>query len=219
MPNSPKVQLSDAQIAGAAKSAGFSGNGLVIAVAVALAESSGNANAHNPVPPDNSYGLWQINMLGDMGPARRKQFGLSSNSELFNPNTNAKAAYAISNGGKNWRPWSTYTAGLYLGYMPRARKAAGNPDTSGNYPSGGTSGSGSAVQASFLGISEITTFFEFVTDPITWMRAGMILAGGLLLLFALYALSGQAERAKALVKTATDILPQTRGLKAAAKAV
>lgn len=218
MPNLPRVQLTDAQIAGAAKSAGFSGNALVIAVAVALAESSGNARAHNKIPPDNSYGLWQINMLGDMGPERRKKFGISSNDELFNPNVNAKAAYAISNGGKNWRPWSTYLFGNYLAYMPRARKAAGNPDTSGDFPSGGTNGSGTAVQASFLGISEVTTFFEFVTDPITWMRAGMILAGGLLLLFALYALSGQADRAKALLKTATDVLPQTRGLKAAAKA-
>lgn len=217
MPNSPRVQLSDAQIAGAAKSAGFSGNALVIAVAVALAESSGNARAHNAVPPDNSYGLWQINMLGDMGPARRKQFGLSSNDDLFNPNTNAKAAYAISSGGKNWRPWSTYTAGLYLGYMSRARKAAGNPDTSGNFPSGGTNGGGSVVQAGLFD-NGITDFFEFITDPITWMRAGMVLAGGILLIFALYGMSGQADKIKSLAGTVTDVLPQTRALKAVAKA-
>jgi hypothetical protein len=221
MPNTQSGALTDAQLAGYAKGAGFSGNGLVLAVAVALAETRGHptATAHNPNPPDNSYGPWQINMYGSLGPARRKQFGLSRNEDLFNVATNAKAAYAISSQGKNFTPWSTYLDGKYLAYMSRARKAANAPDSSGGNPSGGTSGSGSVVQAGFLGISEVTAFFEFITDPITWLRAGMILAGGLLLLFALYALSGQADKAKALVKTATDVLPQTRGLKAAAKAV
>lgn len=213
MPNRPRNVLSDAQIAGYAKAAGFTGDNLAKAVAVALAESSGNANAHNPVPPDNSYGLWQINMLGSMGPARRKQFGLSSNEELFNPATNARAAFAISGGGKNFRPWSTYTSGKYLGYMSRARKAAGNPDTSG----GSTTTQPAGFTDVFSWPGEIIDFFEFITDPITWMRAGMILAGGAALLWGLFQISGQADKAKELVNVATDILPQTRGLKAAAK--
>jgi len=214
MPAMPKAILSDAQIAGAAKSAGFSGNSLVIAVAVALAESGGNANAHNPVGLDNSYGLWQINMYGSMGPARRKQFGLKSNSELFDPVTNAKAAYAISNGGKNWRPWTTYTSGKYLPYMSRARKAAGNPDTSG----GSTSAQQTGLTDVFSWPGEILDFFEFITDPITWLRLGMILAGGGAVLFALLQISGQAEKAGKLLNTVTDVLPQTRGIKAVAKA-
>ena len=41
MPNAPAVKLSDEQIAGYAKGAGFSGNALVTVVAIALAESSG----------------------------------------------------------------------------------------------------------------------------------------------------------------------------------
>lgn len=213
MPNRPRSVISDAQIAGYAKAAGFTGDNLAKAVAVALAESSGNVNAHNPVPPDNSYGLWQINMLGSMGPARRKQFGLSSNEELFNPATNAKAAFAIAGGGKNFRPWSTYTSGKYLGYMSRARKAAGNPDSSGGSATTQPAGFGDV----FSWPGEIMDFFEFVTDPITWMRAGMILAGAAALFWGLFQISGQADKAKALVSTATDLLPQTRGLKAAAK--
>lgn len=214
MPNRPRNVLTDAQIAGAAKAAGFSGDALVKAVAIALAESSGDANAHNPRPPDNSYGLWQINMLGEMGPDRRKQFGLKSNEELFSPNVNAKAAYAISNGGKNFRPWSTYIFGNYLSYMPRARKAAGNPDSSG--------GTSNVQPAGFTDVfswpGEILDFFEFVTDPNTWLRLGMILAGGVALMWALFSISGQVDKAKKLVDTATNIIPQTRAVKGVAAA-
>lgn len=213
MPNMPRNQLSDAQIAGAAKAAGFSGSALITAVAIALAESSGNANAHNTRPPDNSYGLWQINMYGNLGPERRKQYGLSSNSELFNPATNAKAAYAISGGGKNFRPWSTYIFGNYLSYMSRARKAAGNPDSSG----GSTGVEQAGLTDVFSWPGEILDFFEFISDPNTWLRLGMIIAGGGLLIFALAGISGQTGRLMKAADTVTDILPQTRGLKAAAK--
>lgn len=209
-----RLTISDAAIAGYAKAAGFSGNALVIAVAVALGESSGNIYAHNPVGLDDSYGLWQINMKGNLGPARRKQFGLKSNTELFDPAKNAKAAYAISNGGKSFGPWSVYTTGKYLGYMSRARKAAGNPDTSGGTPGIQPAG----ITDVFEWPGQITNFFEFVTDPVTWLRFGMILAGGGMLLVALFKLSGQAEKAGKIVDTATDLLPQTRGIKAAAKA-
>lgn len=215
MPQMPANAMTDAQLAGYAKGAGFTGNGLVLAVAVALAETRGHptATAHNPTPPDNSYGPWQINMYGKLGPDRRKRFGLSRNEDLFNPATNAKAAYAISSKGKNFTPWSTYLDGKYLAYMSRARKAAGNPDTSGSTPGVQPAG----LTDIFEWPGQITDFFEFVTDPITWLRFGMILAGGGLLVIALFKLSGQADKAANLVNVATDVLPQTRGIKAAAK--
>lgn len=87
--------------------------------AIAMAESTGNTNAHNATPPDDSYGLWQINMLGDMGPARRKQFGISKNSDLFNPFVNARAAKMIQD-GQGLKAWSTYTTGAYKKYMTSA---------------------------------------------------------------------------------------------------
>ena len=100
------------------KQAGFRGDGLKMAYAIAMAESGGNAGAHNgnANTGDNSYGLFQINMLGNMGPARRKQYGLSSNESLFDALTNAKVAYKMSNGGRNWGPWSTYGSGAYKKY-------------------------------------------------------------------------------------------------------
>jgi len=84
--------------------------------------------AHNRVPPDDSYGVWQINMLGDLGPSRRKEFGISNNNALYDPALNAKAAKKIKD-AHGWGAWSTYKSGKYVGYMGRARAAAANPDT------------------------------------------------------------------------------------------
>lgn len=107
--------------------AGFKGQALETALAIAMAESGGNARAHNgnAGTGDNSYGLFQINMLGAMGPQRRTQYGLSNNDALFDPLTNAKVAYKLSNGGQNWDPWSTYKNGAYRRFL-------------GSTPAGGT---------------------------------------------------------------------------------
>ena len=107
------------------RAAGFQGNSLAIAWSIVKAESGGNPRAHNPKPPDNSYGLFQINMLGSMGPDRRKRYGLSSNEELFDPATNARVAWDISNHGTNWKPWSTYLHGTYKQFLSKAPSASG----------------------------------------------------------------------------------------------
>ncbi len=120
------ARLSPAQIAEYAHDAGFRGQDLTVAVAVAMAESAGDPRAHNPVPPDNSYGLWQINMIGSLGPARRDEFDLDSNRELFDPAENAKAAWAISGHGDSFRPWTTYTSGAYKQYLDDARRGIRN---------------------------------------------------------------------------------------------
>lgn len=127
IPKEQGSKLSVEQLIKVAQQAGFSGDALVTAVAVAMAESGGNIKAHNTNSGtgDNSYSLWQINMLGGMGPSRRKQFGLKSNDDLFNPVTNAKAAYALSGGGKSFKPWTTYTKGVYKKYVPQVRAALG----------------------------------------------------------------------------------------------
>lgn len=104
--------------------AGFKGDAVATAVAIALAESSGNQYAHNVGPRDDSYGFWQINMLGALGPDRRERFGISSNAELYDPLINAKAAYEISGGGKNWEPWTAYTSGTYRAHLPDAEAVA-----------------------------------------------------------------------------------------------
>src|SRR6476646_8169521 len=90
-----------------AHGAGFRGNALITACAVAMAESEGNPYAHNTnaATGDNSYGLWQINMIGAIGPERRKRYGLRSNDDLFQVAINARVAYGESKGGRDWTPW------------------------------------------------------------------------------------------------------------------
>jgi Lysozyme like domain len=108
--------LTPQQIADAGAAAGMSGQHLQIMVAIARAESGGNRLAHNSNPPDDSYGLWQINMLGSMGPERRRLFGISSNSQLYDPVTNAKAAQSIYK-QQGYKAWSVYNSGSYKKYL------------------------------------------------------------------------------------------------------
>jgi hypothetical protein len=44
-------------------------------------------------------------MIGNLGADRREKFGIKSNSELFDPVTNAKAAFYMSARGTNWASW------------------------------------------------------------------------------------------------------------------
>ncbi|WP_410566913.1 type VII secretion target [Amycolatopsis sp. cmx-4-61] len=118
------TKLSAEQIARHAYTAGFRGQGLTTAVAVALAESGGRTTAHNATPPDDSYGLWQINMLGALGPERRRLYHLKSDDQLFDPGTNARVANRISGDGHDFTPWSTYTNGAYKHHLTAAREAA-----------------------------------------------------------------------------------------------
>ena len=113
------------EIARAAKMAGFPKDKIATMTAIAMAESSGDSAAlnNNPNTGDLSYGLWQINMLGDMGPERRKLFGIESNEELLDPLKNAKAAYKIYE-LQGYAAWSVYKSGKYRDYMVSAKKAA-----------------------------------------------------------------------------------------------
>ncbi len=139
------------QITDVAAGAGFSGSALPVAVAIALAESGGNPGAHNPIGADDSYGLWQINMRGTLGPARRAAFGLTSNDQLYDPATNARAAFAISGGGSNFNPWTTFTSGAYRRYLaaaptpsplPAPGGSGGPADGTGDEPQAGDTGGG-----------------------------------------------------------------------------
>lgn len=106
-----KDMLSRDQLVSILKEAGFSGENLRVAYAVARAESSGRPRAHNNnrVSGDLSYGIFQINMIDKLGPARRKRYSLSSNDDLYQPELNARIAYEMSDGGRDWTPWGAFT--------------------------------------------------------------------------------------------------------------
>ena len=107
-------------------SKGFKGDALKTAYAIAIAESGGRSNAHNgdASTGDDSYGLYQINMIGSLGPARRKKFNLKSNQDLFNPSTNAGIAAHMSQRGNNWSAWSSYKTGAYMKHLKEADAVA-----------------------------------------------------------------------------------------------
>ena len=94
----------------AAQAAGFSGDELVTIASIAGRESSWNPAAHNnnAATGDDSYGLYQINMLGSLGAPRRAQFGISSNAQLLDANIASKAAFSLTGGGHNFSPWGGY---------------------------------------------------------------------------------------------------------------
>ena len=101
------TRLSDKDLVGLLQATGFKGQSLKYAWAIAKKESHGRPLAYNGNrrTGDNSFGLFQVNMLGSMGEDRRSQFGLSSNAELLNPVVNAQVAYHMSKGGKDWSAW------------------------------------------------------------------------------------------------------------------
>lgn len=68
--------------------------------AIALRESAGIPTAFNgnKATGDASYGLMQINMIGALGVARLKQFNITHPDQLFDPDTNMRAAGIIMNG-------------------------------------------------------------------------------------------------------------------------
>jgi hypothetical protein len=107
------ASLSQNQIYALARQAGLSDSRAVTAAAIAMAESGGNPESHNATPPDDSYGLWQINMLGSLGPARRAVYRLKANTDLYDPATNARVMSALSKQGADFNPWTTYTWGRY----------------------------------------------------------------------------------------------------------
>jgi len=90
---------------------GFKGKSLEIAWATAMKESMGTPTSFNGnrKTGDNSYGLFQINMIGDLGEDRRDKFDLDKNKDLFDPVTNAEIAYHMSDGGKDWSAWKGIT--------------------------------------------------------------------------------------------------------------
>jgi len=105
---SEKTSLTDDELKHLLTLVGFKGSALKTAWAVAKKESNGRPKAHNqnPATGDNSYGVFQINMLGSLGEDRREKFSLLTNSDLFNPVKNAQIAFYMSNEGQDWSSWT-----------------------------------------------------------------------------------------------------------------
>jgi hypothetical protein len=221
--------LSDRDIAAVAAQAGWRGNDLYTAIAVALAESGGDDHNHNPIPPDDSYGLWQINMLGSMGPSRRAQFNLKSNDDLYDPKTNARVAKAIQ-GSSGWSAWTTYTSKKYTEFTNRAKIAVDQTDMNNLLTATIGAGTTAAVQGTVAGLqnsaqlfTQIGNAFTWLATPANWLRVIEVGLGAALLIGGMYALSKPliqpvVSDARSAVKTGMNFFPQGRVVNAAMKA-
>lgn len=99
---------------------GFKGKSLRTAWAVAMKESNGRPVAHNNTVStgDNSYGIFQVNMIGSLGKDRlakfNEKFGMLKPTELFDPVTNVQVVHYMTQGGTDWSSWGL-GAGAYDG--------------------------------------------------------------------------------------------------------
>jgi hypothetical protein len=100
-------RLTDKELKELLSLVGFEGQALKTAWAIVMKESTGRPTSHNKNSNtgDNSYGLFQINMIGGLGEDRRNKFKLEQNEELFNPVRNAEIAYHMSGKGEDFGAW------------------------------------------------------------------------------------------------------------------
>ena len=107
----PSEKLSDIELKELLSAVGFEGKALRTAWAIAKRESSGRPLAYNGNrnTGDSSYGIFQINMLGNLGVARKEKFDLRSNVLLFDPVINAEITYYMTKGGIDWSAWKGLT--------------------------------------------------------------------------------------------------------------
>jgi hypothetical protein len=108
----PSEKLSSYELKELLAAVGFEGKALRTAWAIAKRESSGRPLAYNGNrnTGDSSYGIFQINMLGNLGVARKEKFDLRSNVLLFDPVINAEITYYMTKGGTDWSAWKGLTS-------------------------------------------------------------------------------------------------------------
>ena len=115
------TSLTDSQLVELLKAVGFKGKALKTAWAVAKAESNGRPFAFNgnTKTGDSSFGIFQINMLGTLGPDRTEKYDLDVYAELFSPVKNAQIVYRMTKGGTDWSSWSSYNKGAIYKWLKK----------------------------------------------------------------------------------------------------
>ena len=106
---------------------GFRGQHLLNMMAIAGRESAWQPGAYNGVGVDRSYGLFQINMKGSLGPDRLKKIGIQTNEDLYDPINNVKGAWILGGGkSENYVPWKTADGPMAKteSWMQKAKVAA-----------------------------------------------------------------------------------------------
>jgi hypothetical protein len=168
-------------------------------VQLAYEESGFNPNAHGVGPVDDSYGLWQINMLGGNGPANRAKFNLAKNEDLYDPATNARVAHAFVAqlmGPNNTAHSPLIDFAPWKGSLGKAVRAIANgssavdqtpPLTGGGgiLPSNPLDGITNLYDAIKASLGVIASLFSKLLDPKFWRRIGIAVLGFLIIVGAL----------------------------------
>lgn len=126
-----KHALTPAQLSELLYAVGFRGDAHKTAFGIAMRESNARPLALNKSTRtgDSSYGIFQINMYGDLGPDRREKFGLTDNRQLLDPVLNLQVAYLMSKGGKDFGAWgigpNAYRSGAGMSTLKRLKEYPG----------------------------------------------------------------------------------------------
>lgn len=179
-----------AQIVKLAKDMGLNDSRARVAAAIAMAESGGDPGQVTNDSDDLSYGLWQINMIGTLGPDRRKKYGLPNNNALLDPRRNAMVMADISQQGGNFSAWTTYTDQKYkkflkgqsvLDTLSPSNVADGISGTVGNV----TDNVGDIAHSAGVLIDGVSKFSAWISDGKNWVRIGYVAGGATIAIVAI----------------------------------
>ncbi|HEY2087444.1 MAG TPA: hypothetical protein VGH54_15690 [Mycobacterium sp.] len=189
----------------AAVAAGLPSDKAHVAAAIGMAESGGNLTSHNTnaATGDDSYGAWQINMLGAMGPKRRVLFGISNNDQLYDLKTNAHAMAVLSSNGADFNDWSTFKDGAYKPFLDNHLIQSGGTDPNAGQSSGGISGALGQLQS---GIETLNKTAQWVSNSQNWVRVGYVVGGGAMILVGLVMMIQSTTLGSAI----TQVIPAGR---------
>lgn len=199
--------------------------------AVGQVESGGNYKARNT--GSGALGRWQV-MPANVGPWTQKALGRRmTTTEFYNsPAAQDKVADVILGGYYDKYGWMGAASAWFSGspvisnksdgsntvpqYISKVRAWMNNPNAGSAGSAGGVTNADPALSLNPLDWADAaSSFFKLMTDPITWLRVGMVLGGGIALAIGLFMMSGQAERLGKAAKMAVDFVPGGKAVKAA----
>jgi len=177
-----------------ARQAGFDPAAAVIMAAIDMAESGLNPNAEGDIGLETSVwgpsvGLGQIRTLkSQTGTGKTRDI-----ARLKDPAGNMAAAYEISNHGKDFTPWTTYTSGKYRQFVGQAKSAA-------------ASGAGSTTNTGATVTVQPTTLTTDLLGSVDWQRIGLT-AGALVFGVGLLLVGGYVAVGSPDIKLPPVVVP------------
>lgn len=206
-------------------------NAVITCLAIGYGESSwndqavGDRNIAGERTPDGrtwekSRGIWQVRCIEEERGTGATRDPIAN----MNPRHNAAAMVTISNGGRDWGAWSTFTQTdsprYYRNFWDRAVRAMEDfearigpldelDDSYGLLPDLALGVDDNIVQPVAGALDPIAGAVAFFTDRSLWLRIGLAVAGFVLFLVAVAILAG--ESMSKAIPTVRSLKPTTGG--------